>query len=92
MPHDTVILSVVYAECCIFDCYAECHYYECRFAECHGAKPVSLTGVFDVEKSFFFFEIGQIVLVSIVGMSCNLPFQAITPFVFVTHTHSKQIS
>jgi hypothetical protein len=32
MALDTVLLRVIYAECRIFYCYAECHYAECRGA------------------------------------------------------------
>ncbi len=31
------MLSVVYSDCRIFHCYAECCYAECRYAECRGA-------------------------------------------------------
>jgi hypothetical protein len=32
-----------YAECPIFNCYAECHYVECRYAECHNTECCGAT-------------------------------------------------
>ncbi len=32
-----------YAGCRSFNCYAECHYFDCRFADCHGALQIACT-------------------------------------------------
>ncbi len=35
---DAIQHDVVYAECRVFHCYAECHIAKCRHAECRGTK------------------------------------------------------
>jgi hypothetical protein len=37
---DAVMLSVIFAECRVFNCYAVRHYAECRYAECRGTHPL----------------------------------------------------
>jgi hypothetical protein len=54
-----VMLGVVYAECRVLYCYAECRYAECRCAECRGSKLTSQF-LLSTEIPHLSFEFSQI--------------------------------
>jgi hypothetical protein len=59
MTLETVMPSVIYAECRKQDHYVECHYAEYRFAKYHGAilvSPVQFGCSFQPMKHLIFFS------------------------------------